>query len=68
MSILMAQAIGDDILRTIREAGYVVVPKVPSKKMLDEGWYEAHDENAAGVWRDMIEAYESTGNSLSGNG
>jgi len=28
--------------------------------MLKAGWYEAHDENAAGVWNDMIEAWESS--------
>ena len=28
------------------------------KAMLKEGWYEAHDEDAAGVWRVMIEAWE----------
>ncbi len=68
MSVLMAQAATDDILRALREAGYAVVPKSPSKKMLDEGWYEANAENALGVWTAMIAAYESSGKSPIGNG
>jgi hypothetical protein len=36
----------------------VLVPRNPTKEMLEAGWYEAHDENAAGTWRDMIEAWE----------
>jgi hypothetical protein len=26
--------------------------------MLEDGWYEAHDEDAAGVWKAMINAWE----------
>jgi hypothetical protein len=37
---------------------FVLVPRNPTKEMLAEGWYEAHEENAAGVWRAMIEAWE----------
>ncbi len=37
---------------------YVLVPRKPTEAMLEAGWYEAHDENAAGTWRDMIEAWE----------
>lgn len=36
------------------DSEYVLVPRVPTKEMLEEGWYEAHDEDAAGVWRVMI--------------
>ena len=35
-------------------------PRHPTIAMLKAGWYEAHDENALGVWRDVIEAWEST--------
>ena len=35
----------------------VLVPREPTPSMLKAGWYAAHDEDAAGVWRDMIEAY-----------
>jgi hypothetical protein len=38
---------------------FAVVPRVPTKAMLEEGWYEAHEENAAGVWEDMIKAWET---------
>jgi hypothetical protein len=60
MSILIAKAVADEILSALKEGGYAVVPKAPTKQMLDEGWYEANEENALGVWRDMIEAWEST--------
>ncbi len=45
---------------TIREfeIDFVLVPRTPTKAMLEGGLYEAHDENAAGTWRDMIEAWE----------
>ena len=38
---------------------YVLVPRVPTREMLEAGWYEAHDEDAAGVWREMIRVWES---------
>jgi hypothetical protein len=40
------------------QSEYVLVPRVPTKAMLAEGWYEAHDEDAAGVWRVMVEEWE----------
>jgi hypothetical protein len=40
------------------EEEMVLVPRRPTEEMLKAGWYEANDENAAGVWRDMIEAWE----------
>ncbi len=43
---------------TGQKAEYVLVPRNPTKEMIDAGWYEAQDENAEGTWRDMIEAYE----------
>jgi hypothetical protein len=36
----------------------ILVPRNPSKTMLEEGWYEALGEDAAGVWRVMIMAWE----------
>ena len=39
---------------------YVLVPRNPTPEMLAAGWYEAHEENARGVWDDMIEAWESS--------
>jgi hypothetical protein len=40
------------------QSEYVLVPREPTPAMLKAGWYEAHDEDAEGVWRVMIEAYE----------
>jgi hypothetical protein len=39
---------------------YVLVPRAPTEAMIKAGWFEAHEENASGVWRDMIEAWESS--------
>ena len=36
----------------------VLVPRVPTGAMLKAGWAEAHEENAEGVWSDMIETWE----------
>ncbi len=47
----------------------VLVPRHSTKEMLDASYYEALAENAAGVWRAMIEAWnQSSGNSASGSG
>jgi hypothetical protein len=40
------------------QSEFVLVPRVPTKGMLEAGWYEAHDEDAAGVWREMISVWE----------
>lgn len=36
----------------------VLVPRKPTKEMLDAAWAESNEENAEGVWRDMLEAWE----------
>ena len=36
----------------------VLVPRNPTPGMLEAAWASAHDENAALVWQDMIEAWE----------
>ena len=41
-----------------KESEFVLVPRKPTPAMIKAGWYEAHDECAAGAWRDMIEAWE----------
>jgi len=41
-----------------KENEYVLVPRKPTEAMLAAGWYEAHDEDAAGVWRVMVEEWE----------
>ena len=43
-----------------QEQEMVLVPRHPTKEMLEAGWYEAHDEDAAGCWREMILAWESS--------
>jgi hypothetical protein len=44
------------ILQALKEAGWVCAPLVPSERMLEAGWADAHEEDAAGVWREMIRA------------
>ena len=69
MSVLMARAVAQEIFRNIAEKGLVIVPRKPTEEMLEAGWYYAHDEDAAGTWDSMIEAYAtSSGNPVSGNG
>ena len=40
------------------QADMVLVPRRPTQAMLDAAWANAHDENAEGVWGDMIEEWE----------
>ena len=49
-----------DALAALSDAGWVCVPRTPTKAMLDEAWASALEENAGGVWRDMIEEVERT--------
>ena len=35
-----------------------LVPRVPTKQMIDEAWAEALGEDAVGVWKSMIETWE----------
>jgi hypothetical protein len=52
---LQSEAQARAVLRLLRENGYACVPREPTKEMLDEGWYYAHDEDALGTWRAMID-------------
>jgi hypothetical protein len=47
------------VLATLNERGWVCVPRVPTKAMVDEAWARAESENAAWVWRDMIKGFEN---------
>jgi hypothetical protein len=38
----------------------VLVPRIPSKEMIEAAWADALAENAEGVWRAMIEAWLSS--------
>lgn len=46
------------ILDGIRQAGYVCVPRIPTKDMVYAAYYDVHDEDAIGTWSSMIEAAE----------
>lgn len=46
-------------MRDIITNGYVIVPREPTEAMLDAAWAEALGEDAAGVWREMINASPS---------
>jgi hypothetical protein len=63
MSVLLSHALSGEIVRALANKGFVIVPRSPTKEMLEEGWYEATNENARGVWVCMLEAYESSGKS-----
>jgi hypothetical protein len=57
---IISEALGSEsaartVLRTLRESGYACVPREPTKEMLEDGWYYAHEEDALGTWRVMIE-------------
>lgn len=45
-----------DALESKLPEGMVMVPVEPTEEMLSAAWAEALDENASGVWRDMIQA------------
>jgi hypothetical protein len=44
--------------RAAQAVEFVLVPRVPTKEMLEAAWAEAVGEDAAGVWREMIAEWE----------
>lgn len=57
---------GDDrIVSAIEAMGYVCVPRIPSKEMMDAAYWAAVGEDAEGVWEEMLKA--STGALEAGN-
>ena len=42
---------------SVQEKEMVLVPRIPTREMLDAAWASALDEDASGVWRAMIEAW-----------
>lgn len=45
----------------------VLVPRTPTKEMLEAAWADALGEDAVGVWRSMIDCWvQSSGNSAIG--
>jgi hypothetical protein len=70
---VLREVVGDEtqvqrIADAIAARGFVCVPRVPTKDMIEAAWAEALAEDAAGVWQVMVEAYESNGKSASSNG
>lgn len=41
-----------------KKSAYVLVPRIPTKEMLEAAWADALGEDAKGVWQAMIEEYE----------
>jgi hypothetical protein len=39
---------------------YVLVPRIPTREMVDAAWAYALDEDAEGVWRSMLNEYEAS--------
>jgi hypothetical protein len=54
LSLAAAEAVAEGIAA----AGYVCVPRVPSREMIDWAYYDALEEDAAGTWARMIEISE----------
>jgi hypothetical protein len=53
-----------------KDSDLVLVPRIPTKEMIEAAYYEALAEDAKGVWEAMIRAWiqVSKGKSESGNG
>jgi hypothetical protein len=43
-----------------QKSDYILVPRKPTSEMLAAAWADALGEDAAGVWRSMIEKWESS--------
>ena len=42
------------------QTNMVLVPRRPTAEMLQAGWASANEEDVEGVWRDMIDQWESS--------
>jgi hypothetical protein len=59
----LAKALGSEIkaqaaLDALRSVDWACVPRIPTQAMLEAAYWAAHEENAAGVWAEMIESSE----------
>lgn len=45
---------------TGQQSDFVLVPRNPTSAMLADGWYGAHDEDAAATWSLMVRAWEKS--------
>ena len=62
---VLREAVGDEaqaqrVADAIAALGYVCVPRVPTKVMLDAAWADALAEDAKAVWETMIGVSEGT--------
>lgn len=48
--------ISPEIIAGLRNRSLVVVPRVPTHEMVEAAWAQALEEDAVGVWKEMIEA------------
>lgn len=55
---ILTRIAGDDVAKEIYEMGYVVVPRLATKAMIDAAWASATAEDAGGVWDEMVEFHE----------
>lgn len=53
--VLQSEAQARKVLVALRQNGFACVPREPTEEMLEEGWYYAHEEDAKGTWRAMID-------------
>ncbi len=55
---LLSEALGRDgaerTLQLLRANNYAVVPCTPTPGMLEAAYWAAHEENALGVWQEMV--------------
>jgi hypothetical protein len=58
-SAVMSQECARELYEALLGAGYVIVPRAPTKEMLEAAWADSLNENASGVWASMIESAES---------
>lgn len=45
---------------TGQQSDYIRVPRNPTKEMLEAAWADSLGEDAGGVWKAMIERWESS--------
>ena len=59
---VLSELLGDEqaqrALSALSTAGYICVPREPIDGMLEAAWEAALAEDAEGVWKSMLEAYE----------
>jgi hypothetical protein len=55
---ILKEIAGEETVEALYARGFVCVPRMPTQEMLDEAYWSALAENAAGVWDEMIKASE----------